>query len=217
MKEATSKEKVLKKVRNALINKSKDSFADVDFVSPVYVISDEPAEITFAQNFTALTGKFAFCEDTREFTEILKELIQANNYGEMFCLDQSIKDILSSGDIKFSDDTANLASYKTGITLCEFLITRTGSIMVSSKQTSGRRLPVAPDVHIVLAFTSQLVEDIKDALKGVREKYEGKMPSMVSLITGPSRTADIEKTLIIGAHGPKEIYVFLIDDNHGNT
>jgi L-lactate dehydrogenase complex protein LldG len=53
---------------------------------------------------------------------------------------------------------------------------------------------------------------MKDALKAVKAKYNNQMPSMVSVITGPSRTADIEKTLIQGAHGPKEIYVFMIDD-----
>jgi len=46
----------------------------------------------------------------------------------------------------------------------------------------------------------------------MKRKYKDEYPSMISLITGPSRTADIEKTLIIGAHGPKEVYVFLIDD-----
>lgn len=207
----------MKKVRNALINKSKDRFADVDFDSPVYVISDEQPEITFAKNFTALTGKFAFCESTAEFIQILKELIRANNKDEIFCLEEQVKDILNAGGIRFSDNPADLTNYKIGITLCESLITRTGSILISSKQTAGRRLPVFPDIHIVLAFTSQLVADIKDALNAIREKYPSKIPSMISMITGPSRTADIEKTLIIGAHGPKEIYVFLIDNNHHNA
>jgi len=43
------------------------------------------------------------------------------------------------------------------------------------------------------------------------KKYNGNMPSMISIATGPSRTADIEKTLVLGAHGPKEVYVFFID------
>ncbi|MCK5078809.1 MAG: LUD domain-containing protein, partial [Bacteroidales bacterium] len=51
-----------------------------------------------------------------------------------------------------------------------------------------------------------------DALKGMKEKYGQDLPSMISLITGPSRTADIEKTLVMGAHGPRELYVFLVDD-----
>ena len=61
-------------------------------------------------------------------------------------------------------------------------------------------------------FLQQLVDDLKQALKLIRLKYDT-IPSMISLITGPSRTADIEKTLVMGAHGPKELYVFLIDDS----
>jgi L-lactate dehydrogenase complex protein LldG len=60
-----------------------------------------------------------------------------------------------------------------------------------------------------------LVNDLKQALAGIKQKYADNIPSMISVITGPSRTADIEKTLIMGAHGPKEIYVFLIDDTIG--
>ena len=101
---------------------------------------------------------------------------------------------------------------KIAVTSCEFLIARTGSIMMSSQQLSGRRLYAFPEVHIVIAFISQIVPDIKTALTGIREKYTGRMPSMVTMITGPSRTADIEKTLVMGVHGPKEVYVFLADD-----
>ena len=54
--------------------------------------------------------------------------------------------------------------------------------------------------------------DLKDGFNRLKEKYGQKLPSMISTITGPSRTADIEKTLVLGAHGPKELYVFLIDD-----
>ena len=64
----------------------------------------------------------------------------------------------------------------------------------------------------MVARASQLVPDIKDGLNLLRGKYEGKMPSMISLVSGPSRTADIEKTLVLGAHGPKQLVLFLIDD-----
>ena len=76
---------------------------------------------------------------------------------------------------------------------------------------AGRRLSIYPPVHIVLAYTSQIVLDIKDGLKLLKEKYEGSLPSMISNVTGPSRTADIEKTLVLGAHGPKELFVFLLE------
>lgn len=84
--------------------------------------------------------------------------------------------------------------------------------MVSSAQAGGRRMFVYPDIHIVVAYTSQLVEDLSDALNAITEKYGKDLPSLVSVISGPSRTADIEKTLVMGAHGPRELYVFLIED-----
>ena len=85
-------------------------------------------------------------------------------------------------------------------------------VMVSSKSAPGRRINVFPEIHLIVGYTSQLVPDLKQAFIQIKNKYEEEFPSMVSLITGPSRTADIEKTLVMGAHGPKELYVFLIDD-----
>jgi L-lactate dehydrogenase complex protein LldG len=55
------------------------------------------------------------------------------------------------------------------------------------------------------------VYDVKDAIALLQDKYREQMPSMISFATGPSRTADIEKTLVVGAHGPKEVYCFLLD------
>ncbi len=66
---------------------------------------------------------------------------------------------------------------------------------------------------LLLPYTSQIVPDIKDALKKMQEKYQNQLPSLISVITGPSRTADIEKTLVMGAHGPKQLYVFLMDES----
>lgn len=213
MKESTSREKILKKVRNALIHKSsKPEPGNVDFDSPIHSKSEEAPEIAFAQKFTALTGKFAFCENTNDFESIFKEFVSESNLGAIYCAEESLKEILKKAGIKHEDDPSKMTACKVTVTNCEYLIARTGSIMVSSKQRSGRKLPVFPDIHIVVAYTSQLVDDIKDALKAIKLKYGDNAPSLISLISGPSRTADIEKTLILGAHGPKEIYVFLIDD-----
>jgi L-lactate dehydrogenase complex protein LldG len=55
------------------------------------------------------------------------------------------------------------------------------------------------------------VYDVRDGLQLVKDKYAGKIPSLVSFATGPSRTADIEKTLVVGVHGPREVYVFLVE------
>jgi len=209
----TSKEKILKKIRKALIHKSTQEIGDVDKESEIFVTSEEPLEIQFAQNFSAVDGKFVFCENEAEFVESFDFLAKDNEWENIFCLEPSIKEMLQKGNIKFSDREEDLLKTDIGLTLCECLIARTGSVMISSKQASGRRLPVYANFHIVVAYSSQLVNNIKDGLKFIKEKYP-QLPSMISTISGPSRTADIEKTLVQGAHGPREMFVFLIDDLH---
>ena len=208
----TSKEKILKKIRKALTHKSTQEIGDVDKVSEIFTSSEEPIEIQFAQNFSAVNGKFIFCENEKEFIENFDFFVKDNNWKNLFCLEPKIKALLKQGKISFSDKEKDFLNTNIGITLCENLIARTGSIVITSKQTSGRKLPVYANFHIVVAYTSQLVYNITDSLKQIREKYNNQLPSMISTITGPSRTADIEKTLVQGAHGPKEIFVFLIDD-----
>lgn len=208
----TSKEKILKLIRKALINKSTREVGDVDIDSEIFTSSEEPLEIQFAQNFLSLNGKFIFCENEREFIENLDLIIKDSKWDKLFCLEPSIKEMLNKGSIVFSDNTSDFIETNIGITLCESLIARTGSVMLTSKQASGRRLPIYANIHVVLAYTSQLVYNVKDAFKKVHEKYGKALPSMITTISGPSRTADIEKTLVQGAHGPKEVFVFLIDD-----
>ncbi len=213
MSDTTPREKILKKIRKALINKSTYEVGDVDLDSEIYTTSTEPMEVSFAQRFTALNGKFVFCENEAEFLQNLTHHIEENKWENIFCLEEPIKGLLKKAKIAFSDKDKDFIHTNIGITFCEYLVARTGSVFVTSRQASGRRLPVYSNIHIVVAYTSQLVYNIKDALKGIKERYGDQIPSMIANITGPSRTADIEKTLVQGAHGPKDIYVFLIDDH----
>lgn len=208
----TSKEKILKKIRKALTHKSTQEIGDIDKTSEIFTISEEPLEIQFAQNFSALNGKFIFCENEAEFIENFDFISKDHDWKNLFCFEPQIKALLKKGKIRFSDKEEKLLETDIGITLCENLVARTGSIVITSRQLSGRRLPVYGNFHIVIAYTSQLVNNVNDSLKQIREKYNNQLPSMISTITGPSRTADIEKTLVQGAHGPKEVFVFLIDD-----
>ena len=108
-------------------------------------------------------------------------------------------------------NTINLESCDASVTGCEYLVARTGSIVMSAAEQSGRTVSVYAPVHICIAYTHQLVFDIKDALQSIKEKYAGSIPSFITFASGPSRTADIEKTLVTGVHGPKEVYLFLVD------
>lgn len=208
----TSKEKILKKIRKALIHKSLQEIKDVNTESEIFFVTEEDLEIQFAQNFSAANGIFVFCENTIKFIENFQLLVKENDWKNLFCLEPALKKILQQGNILFAEQENKFLETNIGLTLCECLVARTGSIVLSSKQASGRRLAAYANIHIVIAYTSQLKLHIKDALKYIREKYNNQLPSMITAITGPSKTADIEKTLVQGAHGPKEVFVFLIDD-----
>lgn len=212
MDETTSREKILKKVRAALINKSKIDATDIDLDSNIYPEAEDSLELTFAQAFSELNGQFIFCENEDDFCENMAALAHENALENLFCIDSHIQELLRKAKVPFMHDEADRLKTNVGVTGCEFLIARTGSVMVSSKQSDGRRGNIFPNFHIVVAWTSQLVFTAKDALTAIKAKYGAQLPSLISTISGPSRTADIEKTLVQGAHGPKEIFVFLIDD-----
>jgi L-lactate dehydrogenase complex protein LldG len=107
-------------------------------------------------------------------------------------------------------DKAALESCDAGITSCEALVAQTGSILVSSRTCGGRALSILPHVHVVVATVEQLVGTLDDALRTVRRRHHDRLPSMLSLITGPSRTGDIERILVLGAHGPRELHVVVV-------
>ena len=109
-------------------------------------------------------------------------------------------------------DVAELETCDAGVSECEALIAQTGSVMVTSRTNGGRALSVLPPHHVVLARRDQLVPDLGAAFARLRAACaEGNFPSMVSFITGPSRTGDIERILVLGAHGPKKLTVIVIN------
>jgi L-lactate dehydrogenase complex protein LldG len=109
-------------------------------------------------------------------------------------------------------DKQALEACDAGITTCESLVSQTGSILVSSGTCGGRGLSILPHVHVVVATLDQIVPTLGDALHLAKSRHAGRLPSMLSFITGPSRTGDIERILVLGAHGPKELIVILVGD-----
>jgi L-lactate dehydrogenase complex protein LldG len=198
-----AKENILKKIRQALSHPAPLPFPQSEGANSVFHQPKEENEVIFAQEFTKLMGKFAFCTDENDMQEQLKHLIAQKQWTKVFCIENNWKEQFSNTD--------DLAGCDISITGCEYLIARTGTIVMSAAQQSGRTVSVYAPIHICIAYTDQLVYDIKDALVAVKEKYTGKIPSLISFATGPSRTADIEKTLVTGVHGPREVYLFLID------
>ncbi len=213
MYEAKTKEIVLRKVREALTKSAPFLPPTPDFTSPLYAPVSEDMSVEFAQNFIRNSGVFIYCENEEDFFDQLYVYKKEQQLDNLFVWEPNIQRILSHAGITFHSDSQDFVGHAdAGLTTCEALITRTGSILVSSANAAGRRLSIYPDTHLVIAKASQLVADIKDGLQQIQFKYNNNFPSMVSLVSGPSRTADIEKTLVMGAHGPSQLVLFLIDD-----
>jgi L-lactate dehydrogenase complex protein LldG len=207
---SSSKEVILKKIRKALSESTPLPFPQSEGTGSLYHPAHNDLEIQFAEEFSKLQGKFAFCLNDAELIAQLKELMEQKGWAKIFCIEPSLKKLLAPANFESYYDTT-LADCDASITGCESLVARTGSIVLSAASESGRTASVYAPVHICIAFTQQLVYDIKDALQLIKEKYNQNIPSLISFATGPSRTADIEKTLVTGVHGPKEVYVFLVD------
>ncbi len=213
MKESKTREKVFKNIRNALIYKSDNPYPNIDFETSVYQPLEDSLDIAFAEALLKVAGNFIYCENENEFIKNFQSLVNEKKWTSLFCQEDELKNLLNESQVNINSDEESFMKVEVGITGCEYLIARLGSVMISSQQTKGRRVVCFPPIHIVIAYHHQLVPDLKNALSGMKEKYQTNFPSLISLITGPSRTADIEKTLVMGAHGPKELYVFLIDEN----
>lgn len=207
----TSKEKLLKKVRKALLEKRDNPYPNLEELPMYPPPEDDLLEVMFAEQFTAISGQFVFCEDEVQFIENLLELAEERKWHKIYCWEPALQELLKTYEYPFFETDLNFEDADVGFTLCEALIARNGSILLSNGNAAGRRLSIYPPVHIVLAYTSQMVLDLKDGFKIIKDKYGNRLPSMITNVTGPSRTADIEKTLVLGAHGPKELFVFLLD------
>jgi L-lactate dehydrogenase complex protein LldG len=212
MQERTSRELMLKRIRQALIHKTDPKFPQVDWESSVYNTGKaETPEERFAEAFTRIGGHFTFCENDVECIENLVRISEAKGWKRFDCNEKPLQRLLKRFEFPYSENDGTYPEGMVGITGCEALVSRLGSVIVSSGIGSGRRLFVAPTYHIVIAHTSQVVPELKDALQLIRNKYGEQIPSMIASLAGPSRTADIEKTLVTPAHGPEEIHVLLVD------
>jgi len=206
-----AKENILKRIRQALSESTPLPFPQAEGNNSVFPASLQPLEFEFAEHFSSLLGKFVYCANHQEVAANLKTLMAQQKWTKVVCHETKLKGVFSKNAFNDFCDSP-LADCDAAVTTCEALVARTGSVMMSTAQESGRTVSVYAPIHICIASSKQLVYDLKDALQLMKDKYGSKLPSFITFATGPSRTADIEKTLVVGVHGPKEVYCFLVDE-----
>lgn len=101
---------------------------------------------------------------------------------------------------------------QVGISQLDLAIADTGTLCQDATEVNKRLVSTLPSVHIALVPTGGLVANLAQAL----EKFQGRVPAYLAFITGPSRTADIERVLTIGVHGPERLIVLFVDEGGGS-
>ena len=187
--------------------------ADQRRVLPVVGQSFEERIALFQKNAVELRADFRLLKDLDALAVELKSLCAAEGWqraashnGELtgaVCRALDLPVLLT--DTGF--DKRELAGCDVGISECDALVAQTGSVVVTSRSAGGRALSVLPPHHVVLARREQLVPDLPAAFALLKSKWGESYPSMISFITGPSRTGDIERILVLGAHGPRKLTV----------
>ncbi len=173
---------------------------------------DEWAEL-FARNAEGLRAEFHLLENIEALPDALCALRDecgwqriATHVGELTEVVPSLE--LPVLQTAFGYDRNALEACDAGITQCDALIAQTGSVLLTSRSAGGRALSILTPHHVVLARREQILPDLPAAFELLRAKYGDDLPSLMSFVTGPSRTGDIERILVLGAHGPKRLTIF---------
>ena len=189
-----ARDNILQRVRTALQVPSHRP--DAPASNPIFPPVTNP-EALFREEFTALKGELI--QSAEKLHEFVKGFAKIATDGS---------DLV---DKTVGETNADVRECDLGVTSCDCLVAQTGSVVVSTISAGGRALSVLPPTHLVIARREQIVPDLATAMAFLRQRYNRHWPSALSVITGPSRTADIEKILVMGAHGPKRLVLYFAD------
>jgi len=167
----------------------------------------------FARNAVELKADFQLLNSADEMRQALVRLCDLEKWQRVACHSGGLTDAICPPlyiPLLRTDkpyDVHELETCDVGISECDAFVAQTGSVLVTNRSAGGRALSVLPPHHVVLARREQLVADLPAAFELLQQKYAANYPSMISFITGPSRTGDIERILVLGAHGPKKLTI----------
>ncbi len=207
----SGRERILERIRAALrvpAAKLREEERSGDFFPPI-----EDCLRRFQAECAANTTECVLTGNAAASAAALEQVLASLPAGEVFVQDAPrLRDMLpaSAGGrpIRWSSAGAPAETSQATVTLAHALVASTGSILVSSA-CGGRGATIVAPCHVVMAGVEQIVPDLDAALALACHEPWGRQASFIGVITGCSRTADIEKLLVVGAHGPRRLVVIL--------
>jgi L-lactate dehydrogenase complex protein LldG len=170
----------------------------------------------FAQEFTAAGGHFHRAADQSSAVALVLDVVRRCGARSVLLGGGGFIDSLGLGEALRAAglavagaDREEVFAADVGITGVDFLVAETGSLVLASRPNQPRAFSLLPPVHIALAEPTQIMADLFDLFEPGCLGEQG-LPSALSLVTGPSKTGDIELRLVTGVHGPGEVHLVLV-------
>ena len=183
------------------------------------VITDAtPVVDLFKASLEEVDGHCLIVHDETELVQALTEIMRNLRQTKLSSLRVAVSDStevrrltelidLDLDEVAVTPSAADVFSFDIGISGAQAGIAETGTLLLDSSRERHRLVSLVPPVHIAILDASQIVATLGDALSLMRN--DERVSPIITLVTGPSRTADIELTLAIGVHGPQELYVVI--------
>ncbi len=208
--ENPGRERILARIRKAL-EQAAPAAPPVP-ARPFFAPVTDPLD-RFRQECEANKTELVLATDAVAVAAAIESILDSLPAGEIFVQDtarlrEAARFFVTPRELRWSSQGAPNEASQATVSECELLVALTGSIVVSAA-CGGRGASVVAPCHVVVARREQLVPDLETALAQVRQRAVDAHNSFVGLITGSSRTADIEKILVLGAHGPRRLVLVL--------
>ena len=169
------------------------------------ILKDDSIDVIFAKKLIQNNGNFFYCDEKKDLIKTLQALTKNIETKLIYCTEKILQELLEKSSIDYTED--DYTSCDTILSSCEYLIAHQGKIMLSSHQLGPNAIKNLPKEHIVIAYTSQIVKNLNDAMSGVNTRYIDNLPSTITTITGDKKqqTATQEGNI-------KNLSVLLIED-----
>ena len=116
-------------------------------------------------------------------------------------------------EVEVAEIRQNIVSSYIGITSADFALADTGTLVMRTRSGQPRSMAIVPSIHLAVIRLNQILADLQELyalLRWDEKEWESGLTNYMSFISGPSKTADIEATMVHGAHGPREVHIFVI-------
>jgi len=214
----SSREEILGRIRTGLAGQASAPLPPVHEVWPRRRPAIGEMADRFARELSEVHGEVIRCGTMDDARRKLAEMIDEGQWKQVGAMDRSLcRELaqgLSQGEIAWPrpDWTpTSMAELSVGLLEADFLLADTGSAMIACATAQERVLCYLPPACVIVATADRLVEHLPQAWEAIGHRAaEPALRGEFVFITGPSRTADIEKILILGVHGPKRLVVLLV-------